>query len=259
MQMQVGSYVDHMEKKASPKLLSVSESHLTCDLQLKDQLASTHESDTTSSNQDNDDLSNDEDVGVKVLRSKVRMLRTRLSQVHTLKEESVHAVQVLEIKLKQVLAENKRLERKLTHMSATSDSYLSLTEKCKNLETDNEYLRKEVEQSRMLLKEAELNHSKREEKLSTALKQVDRLKERMADDHTCKTQSDTLTKKERDDMLATISTLEKQKRELVTVVSKQMKLVDIMKRMTIHVEASRLLSLTEDEFKKTFQWETTSL
>ncbi len=48
-----------------------------------------------------------------------------------------------------------------------------------------------------------------------------------------------------------VKSLEKQRNDLLSAFRKQMKLIDILKRQRMHVEASRLLSFTEEEFLKT--------
>lgn len=47
-----------------------------------------------------------------------------------------------------------------------------------------------------------------------------------------------------------------QKRELLTAFKKQLKLIDILKRQKLHIEAARVLQFSEDEFVKAMDWGT---
>ncbi|KAJ8604107.1 hypothetical protein CTAYLR_001769 [Chrysophaeum taylorii] len=91
-------------------------------------------------------------------------------------------------------------------------------------------------------------------RLARAVEEADKLKASLARARSDARDAADDRRKEKAALEASIKKLERQKSELHAAFRKQLKLIDILKRQKIHMEAARLLAFTEEEFMKIVSW-----
>ena len=81
-------------------------------------------------------------------------------------------------------------------------------------------------------------------KLQRALDEVEHLKEALKVEREAKAE-----------VVRAVRRAEKQKGDLLSAFKKQLRLINILKRQKIHIEAAKLLSFSEEEFNKVLDME----
>ncbi|KAK3709144.1 hypothetical protein QZH41_018057, partial [Actinostola sp. cb2023] len=143
----------------------------------------------------------------------------------------------------------------LSHKSiSTKKLYTESKSKSESLEQLLSSTKKELEGAQREQKQFVSNKNVVEVRLNRALEEVEKNKSAL---HKAKSSSKDTSEQERrrlDQLLAENKRLEKQKNELMTGFKKQMKLIDILKRQKMHIEAAKLLQFSEEEFVKALDW-----
>ena len=91
----------------------------------------------------------------------------------------------------------------------------------------------------------------RDVRLNRALEEVERYRHMLEAARDAGKGGDLGARREAERLSAENKRLERQKMELVAAFKKQMKLIDVLKKQKIHMEAARMLQFAEEDFMKT--------
>ncbi|XP_067999997.1 testis-expressed protein 9 isoform X4 [Melanerpes formicivorus] len=117
-----------------------------------------------------------------------------------------------------------------------------------------EYRKKEMENLKRVQKQATTCQNATEVRLNRALEEVERYKVEL---NKLKQSNKDMANQEQkiiEELKTENKKLQKQKEELMAGFKKQLKLIDILKRQKMHIEAAKMLSFTEEEFMTALEW-----
>ncbi|XP_063727884.1 testis-expressed protein 9-like [Symsagittifera roscoffensis] len=223
------------------------------------------ESDNTAGEADNtneaDDLGVASELGSaavnRFLKAKLRVLQEELDRMSRELNKKEQENLKMQHKLKEAEEERGKLQKSTNNQQSQVDKFKR---------TVDEWRRKsESAESQLILLKKELEAVKREAnkagggaggksvtevRLNRALEEVEKYKTQLAKvNQNSKETSDT-ERKRMEQLINENKKLEKQKSELIAGFKKQLKLIDLLKRQRMHIEAAKLLHFTEEEFMK---------
>ncbi|KAF7464422.1 testis-expressed sequence 9 protein [Marmota monax] len=114
--------------------------------------------------------------------------------------------------------------------------------------------KKELENKRRLQKQAASTQSTTEVRLNRALEEAEKYKLELSKLRQNNKDIANEEHKKIEMLKSENKKLEKQKGELIIGFKKQLKLIDVLKRQKMHIEAAKMLSFTEEEFMKALEW-----
>eukprot|EP00357_Protocruzia_adherens_P028564 CAMPEP_0115012318 /NCGR_PEP_ID=MMETSP0216-20121206/24650_1 /TAXON_ID=223996 /ORGANISM="Protocruzia adherens, Strain Boccale" /LENGTH=360 /DNA_ID=CAMNT_0002381321 /DNA_START=1 /DNA_END=1083 /DNA_ORIENTATION=- len=187
--------------------------------------------------------------------------RARIEALQTELENSISNLNAQELELNEFRSKGKSLSedsKKYGAQISTLNSNLEkmkkqnadLNDKLQRTERELILLRSEAEGARRDLKKNEQGQKGKDAKLNRLIEEVEKYKSIIKEHRTHDTEKNDIARHEMDRLAQENKKLEKQKTELLQAFKKQLKLIDILKRQKIHIEASKMLQFTEEEFVK---------
>ncbi|XP_036049306.1 testis-expressed protein 9 isoform X2 [Onychomys torridus] len=195
---------------------------------------------------------------IRFLKAKLHVMQEELDSVVCECSKKEDEIQDLKSKVKSFEEDCVRQQQTITSQQSQVEKYKNLFEeanrKCDGLQQQLSSLERELETKRRLQKQAATSQSATEVRLNRALEEAEKYKLELSklrqsnkdianEDH----QKIEVLKSEN-------KKLERQKGELMIGFKKQLKLIDILKRQKMHIEAAKMLSFSEEEFMKALEW-----
>ena len=195
---------------------------------------------------------------LRLLKAKVRVLE---EEVERLTMENNKQKQAL-VKNKQLISTEKeektKMQKTIQTLQGQLDKYSKLADEKKNqnkvLEMDLVKLRKDIEAMERSEKKSGQTQRSVEVRLDRALEEVEKYKTLLSAERAKAAEFSNVDKETFNNLSNENKILHKQKNELINAYKKQMKLIDVLRKQKLHLEASRMLNFTQEEFMKVLDW-----
>merc|ERR1719239_507084 len=198
------------------------------------------------------------EASIRFLKAKLRVMQEeldRLAHENVKKDEENKSYAQ---KVKDIEEERNRLLRTSSSQQQQIDKHKKLAEdargKVDSLESQLSTMKKELEQLKRNQKQHQTTQSATEVRLNRALEDIEKYREQLQRTKTASKDSSEADKQRLEQLLSQNKRLEKQKSELMAGFRKQMKLIDILKRQKMHIEAAKMMQFSEEEFVKALEW-----
>ncbi|NP_001231528.1 testis-expressed protein 9 [Sus scrofa] len=195
---------------------------------------------------------------IRFLKAKLRVMQEELDNVVCECNKKEDEIQDLKSQLKNFEEDCVKQQRTINLQQSQIEKYKTLFEeanqKCDGLQQQLSSVERELENKRRLQKQAATSQSAMEVRLNRALEEAEKYKLELSK---LKQNNKDIANEEHKKIEVLKSEnkkLEKQKGELMIGFKKQLKLIDVLRRQKMHIEAARMLSFTEEEFMKALEW-----
>jgi len=195
---------------------------------------------------------------VRFLKAKVRVLQEELEKVSLEKSRLETESEKQAAKFKTIEEDRSRLQKSASTQQSAVLKQKQIVDDLKSkltaAETQASTFKRQNEQLQRDVKSQQSNVGATEVRLNRALEEIEKLKSDVVKAKSSTKESQQEEKKRLESLLAENRKLEKQKSDLIQGFRKQVRLIDILKRQKMHLEAAKMLQFTEEEFVKALEW-----
>ncbi|KAG6572677.1 Testis-expressed sequence 9 protein [Phytophthora cinnamomi] len=193
---------------------------------------------------------------VRYQKARLRVLQDEADAAVAQTEQLQAAHNSLKTEMENLKAENATLIKRMqqTQLLLEKQRELSVAQEAKQriLEGQLAAANGRVEETQRTEKLASQQIRSKDIRLNRALEEIEKVKAQLQEEQ--KNHGEQMVAKaDYDQVIRDNKKLDKQKGELLAAFKKQMKLIDLLKRQRIHMEAAKMLSFTEAEFSKTLE------
>ena len=204
------------------------------------------------------------DAKLKYMKTREKVLSKQLEDANELRKGMTEQILDLQRQLKITQEENKNLKKRIQILDIEGKRNLSrkpINEKEKDNNDKEELiqeisiLRKDLQTAERIAKQGESIKKEKEVQLKRATEAISKLKAQVTELEAQIQGQGINDRSKADSTEQRLKIVERQRADLIAAFKKQMKLIDILKRQKVHIEAARLLAFTEEEFVKTLDWQ----
>ncbi|CAF2498559.1 unnamed protein product [Rotaria sp. Silwood2] len=197
---------------------------------------------------------------IRFLKARLRVMQEELERMHTECVKREEENERINLKVKESDDDRTRLNRVITTLQDQLEKYKKLSSDTKSkldtTEVELNSLRKEFEQTKRQTKKQQQDQTQTDTKLNRALEEAERYKQQLNKMQQTTKDINEQDKKKIEQLTNENRRLEKQRLELMNAFKRQLKLIDILKKQKLHLEASKMLQFAEEEFCKAIEWNT---